>query len=255
MIVTVLGSGTVAPTAERTAPAHWVTTGGLKLLLDCGPGTLHRAAALEIPWWDVTHIAITHFHPDHWSELPAFVFALRWGVEPARSDPLTLIAPRGMRERISHLATAFGDWVAEPEFALEIIELSAGDRVELSSEVVLESCKTPHTDESLAYAVRSHTGRVVYTGDTGPSAELAEWARDCDLLLAECSLPDERALDLHLTPATAGELARRSNTRHLVLTHFYPVFGDADPARLAREHFAGRVSAAHDGSRFRIGEQ
>lgn len=253
MILTVLGSGTVAPSAGRTAPAHWVTADDVRLLLDCGPGTLHRAASLGVPWWEVTHVAITHFHPDHWSELPSFLFALRWGVEPPRMDPLALIAPVGIRARLSHLSSAFGDWVVQPEFPLEIIEIAAGDGVNLASDVALESCKTPHTDESLAYAVRTSRGRLVYTGDTGPSTEVADWALGCDLLLAECSLPDERALDLHLTPATAGELARRSNAGHLVLTHFYPLFEGADPALLAQEHFAGPVTAAQDGSRFAIG--
>ena len=68
MELVVLGSGTVAPSPQRTAPAHWVTTGDVRLLLDCGAGVLHRAAQFGVPWPTVTHIALTHFHPDHWGE-------------------------------------------------------------------------------------------------------------------------------------------------------------------------------------------
>ena len=42
-LVTV-GTGTVAPSATRGSPAHWVERDGLRLLLDCGPGTMHRLA-------------------------------------------------------------------------------------------------------------------------------------------------------------------------------------------------------------------
>jgi ribonuclease BN (tRNA processing enzyme) len=253
MQLVVLGSGTVAPTAERTAPAHWVETGPVKLLLDCGAGTMLRAAEFEVPWATVTHLAITHFHPDHWGELAPYLFALRWGVEPPRSAPLTLLGPPGMRLRLDRLAGAFGDWVAEPEFPLEVVEIAPGDAVELAAGVTLEACDTPHTPESVAYAVRTGDAHLVYTGDTGPSDALAQWAAGCDLLLAECSLPDERAVELHLTPTQAGALARAAGARRLVLTHFYPVFGATDPAEVAARQFDGEIVAAQDGDRFVIG--
>ncbi len=250
--LTVLGSGTVAPTPERTSPAHWVEAGDARILFDCGAGTLHRAASFDVAWHTATHVALTHFHPDHWAELPAFLFALRWGIEPSRQDPLVLFGPVGLSARLASLAAAFGEWITEPEFPLEVVELEAGTAREIASDVVLETCKTPHTDESMAYAVRHAGRRLVYTGDTGESAKLAEWAADCDLMLCECSLPEERAVPLHLTPRQAGALARKGRARLLVLTHMYPVFGTTDPTSVAREEFAGEIVAATDGSRFTI---
>lgn len=254
MRLTVIGSGTVAPTPQRVAPAYWVEADAVRLLLDCGAGTLHRSASLGIPWHTVTHIALSHFHPDHWAELPTFIFAMRWGIEPSRRAPLVLLGPVGLRQRLDQLAGGFGDWLIEPEFPLEIVEMGADATHRLADDVVLETCKTPHTDESLAYAVRHGAARLVYTGDTGESAELARFASECDLLLAECSLPDARAVPLHLTPTRAGELATAAGARRLVLTHFYPVFGEVDPAATAAERFDGEVVAAQDGDRFRIGD-
>lgn len=249
----VLGSGTVAPSAQRTAPAHWVEAGRVCLLLDCGAGTLHRAAAFAVPWHTVTYIAITHFHADHWGELPHYLFALRWGIEPARSAPLTLIGPVGLQDRLGHLARGFGEWVLDPGYPVHVREIAAGAHVVLGDGVLLESCKTPHTDDSLAYAVRAGAQRLVYTGDTGPNADLARWAAGCDLLLAECSLPRERAIDVHLTPSQAGDLAREAKAKCLVLTHFYPPVEAVDPAGLAAAAYAGPVAAARDGDRFLIG--
>jgi len=249
----VLGSGTVAPSAGRTAPAHWVCAGGLRLLLDCGAGVLHRAAQFGVDWPNVTHVALTHFHPDHWGELPMLLFALKWGTLPPRSAPLHLLGPAGLSTRMTVLAGALGDWVLDSGYPLEIREIEPGAPVALGEGVTLEAHRTPHTGESLAYAVRRGSARLVYTGDTGQSEALAGWARDCDLLLAECSLPDGRGISIHLTPTEAGALARAAHAHRLVLTHFYPAIEGTDPALVAARAFGGEVIAARDGDRFTIG--
>ncbi len=250
--LTVLGSGTVAPDAERAAPAFWVEADDVRLLLDCGAGALTRAAQFGIDWPHVTHVAVSHFHPDHWSELPSLLYALRWGTEPPRARPLTLLGPVGLRARLILLAGAYGEAVLDPGYPLEIVELAPGVAQELGPAVVLETCKTPHTSESLALAVRTPRARLVYTGDTGASDDLARWAADCDLLLVECSLPDERAIDVHLTPSRAGQLARAARARRVVLTHLYPAFGDADPGPRVAALVDVEVTVAQDGHRYRL---
>ena len=253
MELTVLGTGTVAPSATRTAASYWVATGKTHLLLDCGAGTMHRMAAFGVPWTEVTHVALTHFHIDHWGEFPMLLFALRWGGEPARQRPLEVIGPVGLQDRLHHAASAFGEWILNPGYPWEIRELQPGDAYALDHEVELQTCKTPHTDESMAYSVRDKSGRLVYTGDTGPSDALADWALDCDLLLAECSLPDERSIETHLTPTQAGHLARKARAQRLVLTHFYPPVEEVDPAAVAADVYGGKVVAAKDGDRFTVG--
>jgi ribonuclease BN (tRNA processing enzyme) len=251
--VVVLGTGTAAPSPRRTAAAYWVESGPVRLLLDCGAGTVHRAAQFNVPWPAVTHIALTHFHQDHWGELPMLLFALRHGTLPPRREPVTLIGPPGIHARLTLLAAAYGDWVLAAGFDLRIHELAAGEAVELAQGIILESCRTPHTPESRAYALHDGRVRLVYTGDTGPSPALARWASGCDLLIAECSLPDGQGIEIHLTPTQAGELARSAGARRLVLSHFYPPIEGTDPAGVAARAFGGEVHAANDGDRFTIG--
>ena len=249
-----IGTGTVAPSTERTAAAYWVEAGSVRLLLDCGAGTLHRCARLGVPWPQATHVAITHFHLDHWGELPMFLYAGRWGTLPPRTAPLVLIGPGGFKTRLVVLAGALGDWVVEPGYPLDACEIEPGAPVELGPGVTLEAHRTPtHTAESVAYAVRADGARLVYTGDTGPDDALADWAKDCDLLLAECSLPDDQGISIHLTPTQAGAMARVARAKRLVLTHFYPQIEGTDPAGVARRQFPGEVVAANDGDRFTIG--
>src|SRR3989440_5351355 len=73
MELVTVGTGTVAPSATRTAACHWVSRGRLKILLDCGAGALHRLAEFGLPWHEITHVVLSHFHPDHWGELPMLV--------------------------------------------------------------------------------------------------------------------------------------------------------------------------------------
>jgi ribonuclease BN (tRNA processing enzyme) len=251
-LVTV-GTGTVAPSAARTAACHWVRRGDLHILLDCGAGALHRLAQFALPWPRISHVILSHFHPDHWGELPMLVYALRHATVPPRRDALVILGPPGVVRLLKTLAQGYGAWLLDPGFPLGILDVQAGEPFPLDAEVSLETFPVPHTPESVALSLAAPEGRLVYTGDTGPSAELARWARGADLLLAECSLPADQALDLHLTPEQAGELARAAGARRLVLTHFYPPVETTDPARLAGARFGGPVTVAQDGDRFTIG--
>lgn len=253
MELVTVGTGTVAPSATRTAACHWVERGELRLLLDCGAGSLHRLAEFGLDWAHVTHLALSHFHPDHFGEVPMLVYALKYTTVPARREPLTILGPPGLHDLLTRLARGFGDWLLAPGFGLEVHEIRESEIVSLDDAVRLETFPVPHTEESVALSVTAPEGRLVYTGDTGPSDELARWASGCDLLLAECSLPEALAMDIHLTPERAGDLARAAGARRLVLTHFYPPVETTDPARAAAARFGGPVTAARDGERFTIG--
>jgi ribonuclease BN (tRNA processing enzyme) len=272
MKLVTVGTGTVSPHPRRASAAHWVETGGRedgkteshpvlpssRLLLDCGAGTVHGLARHGLAWQSITHIAITHFHADHLGELPALLFAMKYGAMETRTAPLTIIGPRGLRQRLDGFAQALGDWVTAPGFPLEVREIFPSAQhptpgIQLVSGITLSCCKTPHTDESLAFAIETAEARLVYTGDTGPSEELGDWARGCDALLAECSLPDDRAMDIHLTPTTAGALAARAQAKTLILTHLYPPVETVDIAGIVGKSYRGSVTVAKDGDQFDIG--
>src|SRR3989441_12477384 len=253
MDLVTVGTGTVAPSAARTSACHWVSHGGLKILLDCGAGALHRLAEFGLPWHQVTHVGLSHFHPDHWGEVPMLVYALKYTTLPPRRDPLVILGPPGVVRLVKAVAEGYGPWLLDPGFPIGILDVRDGEPFPLDGEVSLETCRVPHTPESVALSLTAPEGRLVYTGDTGPSDDLARWATGGDLLLAECSLPEALAVDIHLTPERAGDLARAAGAKRLVLTHFYPPVETTDPARAAGARFPGPVTAARDGQRFTIG--
>jgi ribonuclease BN (tRNA processing enzyme) len=241
-----LGTGTVAFSPARSCSGYLVEADGVRLLIDCGSGVTRRLAELEVEWQQITHIALTHFHLDHYADLPTLLYAFRYGMLPVRSAPLEIIGPVGTRDLLDRLATAFGPFVTSPVFPQAIHEIVPGETRDLGA-IGLSAFKVPHTPESVAYSISRGTSRIVYTGDTGVSPELGVWAKECDLLVAECSLPEAMAIPTHLTPQQAGELGRAAQPRMLALTHFYPPVERIDIEAEIRRSYEGPLTLAHDG--------
>jgi ribonuclease BN (tRNA processing enzyme) len=244
--VRALGTGTIAFSPARSCSGYLVEAGDVRLLMDCGSGITRRLAEMELAWQTITHVALTHFHIDHHADLPSLVFALKYGMLPARSAPLEIVGPIGTKSLMERLAAAYGEWLLAPGFTVTVRELEPGTLHDLGG-VGLVPFKVPHTAESVAYSITRAGRRVVYTGDTGVSPELGVWARDCDLLIAECSLPANMAMAEHLTPEQVGELGLAARPRMLALTHFYPPVERVDIAAEVRRHYTGPLTLAHDG--------
>jgi ribonuclease BN (tRNA processing enzyme) len=83
---------------------------------------------------------------------------------------------------------------------------------------------------------------------------LGDWAKGCDLLLAECSLPDDRAMSIHLTPSSVAALAARAQAKRLVLTHLYPPVESVDILTTVALNYRGQVHIARDGDSFEVTE-
>jgi len=246
MRLTTIGTGAAAPDARRVNAGHLVEAGGTKLLLDCGSGVVHRMAGVGADWSGITHLALTHFDADHVSDVATLFVAWRWGQLPPRSAPITVIGPPGTRALLERIAAALWDKLLAPGYPVLVEELAAGGTIALG-DVTLRSQKVPHTDESVAYSVEHEGRRLVYTGDTSADDALGAWSHGCDLLLAECSLPEEMAVPAHLTPERVARLAATAQPRRLVLTHFYPPVERVDIRSLVARQWNGSVELAHDG--------
>lgn len=247
MKLTTIGTGTAAPHPTRVSAAHLVESGTVRLLLDCGSGAVHRMATLGVSWPSITHVAISHFHADHIADLPLLIMGWRWGQLPPRSEPVTLIGPPGTGALIERMAGVYGGWMLAPGFPLTVRDVLPDEVLRLGASVTLSAHPVPHTAESVAYSVRDEERRLVYTGDTGVSEALGAWSAGCDLLLAECSLPDTMAIREHLTPRQAGQLAAHAAAQRLVLTHFYPPVETVNIRGDVAEYYTGPTVLATDG--------
>lgn len=248
MRLTVLGTGTIAFSPTRSCAGYHVLAGTASVLMDCGAGITRRLAELSIPWQELTHVVLTHFHIDHHADLPSLIFAGRYGMLPPRSTPLEVIGPAGTKDLLARLALAYGEWVTAPGYEIRVTELAPDAGVDLGG-ATLTCTKVPHTAESVAYSITEGARRLVYSGDTGFDPGFAAWARGCDMLVLECSLPQAMAIVEHLTPEQCGEMARLAEPGTLVLTHLYPPVESVDIAALVAAKYGGPLVVAHDGWR------
>lgn len=250
MRVTVLGTAGAAPYADRVQTGVLVDAPPVRLLIDCGSGITHRLAALDHAWKDITHVAFTHFHSDHTIDFIALLVAWKWGQLPPRREPLTLIGPAGVGAFSQRLAELYNEPLAQLPFPVEIVELQPGAASSLGPQISaphIEAFKVPHNAESLAYSVSVGAVRFVFSGDTGMDESFGRWAASSDLMLLECSLPDDLAIPMHLTPRQCGKLAGIAQPNLLALTHFYPPVEDVDIRVEVAESFDGAIALCGDG--------
>jgi ribonuclease BN (tRNA processing enzyme) len=247
MRLVTVGTGTVVPDPQRASACHWVDDGDTSILLDCGAGALQGLARCDLAWGELGHLVISHFHVDHIGEIPSLIFAMRHGLAQPRTAPLNIWGPAGTQRLFHAWAAALGPWLTEPGFDVVIHELGPGQAAALDH-LSVDSASTPHTDESLALRITGAGSTLGYTGDTGPGEELGAFFIGADLLLAECSLPDELALDLHLTPTSLARLANAAGVPRLVVTHTYPQLQSQDvPALIRDAGYSGEIILAEDG--------
>jgi len=115
--VCLLGCGGMMPLPYRWLTALMTRFNGSSLLIDCGEGT--QVAIKEKGWSfkPIDVICFTHYHGDHISGLPGLLLTMG---NADRTEPLTLIGPKGL-ERV---VTALRVIAPELPFELKFIEIT-----------------------------------------------------------------------------------------------------------------------------------
>lgn len=249
--VTVLGSGTLVPDDERRSAAHLAEGPGWALLLDCGFGVVHGLTRFGVDPRTFTHVALSHYHTDHFGDLAPLLFGYCYAPPAPRESPLVILGPTGLGERLQGLARAHGSFVLDPPFPLEVVELPpVATWLDSRAGLSLSCHPTGHTPEAVAWRVEPLEGGAVgYTGDTGPNPGVASFLAGVELLIAECAHDDPAPWPGHLTPTGVAALARVARPRELLLTHVYPGVDRASlPAKVREAGWEGAVAVARDGT-------
>lgn len=264
MRITVLGKSPSWQDVDGACSGYLVEDGDACVLIDCGNGVFSKLRRFR-DYVDVDAVAISHLHADHFLDLVPYSYALtyaprqqpvpvdRWPGTDSPARP-RLIAPHGASETFRRVVGAWGnDDLIEKAFAVEEYEPNAVVEV---GPVRLHFQEVPHFTETFAIDVTSSngSGRFTFGADCSPTEELVQAARETDLLLIEATLPrPERTGERgHLTPAEAGEHARRAGARRVVLTHISDEL-DADWAReQASQTFGAAVEVAREGAVYEV---
>lgn len=115
--VCLLGTAGMMPLPYRWLTALMTRYNGSSLLIDCGEGT--QIAMKEKGWSakPIDIICFTHYHADHISGLPGLLLTMG---NAERTEPLTMIGPKGLERVVTALRTI----APELPFEIRYIELT-----------------------------------------------------------------------------------------------------------------------------------
>src|SRR5919198_1767397 len=191
MRVTLLGTGTPFPDAERLGSAILVEVADKKLLFDCGRGVVIRLTEAGVSPKDMDGLFLTHLHSDHVVGIPD-LWLSGWFL--GRSKPLRIWGPPGTRSMAKHLLEAFAFDVhirqAPPDplpakgVEIDAEEIAQGEIyndgfVRVSAFLVDHGTVKP----AFGYRVDSARHSVVISGDTKFCQNLVDFAKGTDCLI------------------------------------------------------------------------
>ena len=275
-----LGTGNPTPRAHRAGQSIAVLTDGAGAVFDLGPGSAMNLFASPIDPVAIDQLFFTHHHFDHMADFGHFVMA-RWDQGAGAGDALSVYGPPPLRQIVDLLFGPEGVYAPDLQArtrhplsqrihqlrggpmprtlpVLSVRELDEGESV-TSQHWTVTTGPARHVQpylDSRSYRLQTPSASVVISGDTRPLPELADFARDADVLV---HMAMDLQADIDAWPeiatscagaAGAARIAAQANVKRLVLVHL----GDTadDPERKAamlaeaRANFDGDVLLGED---------
>lgn len=154
-----------------------------RLLLDCGPETPRAALRYGNGLQRVSHVLITHNHPDH--SAPMALLARGWA---GRTEPLTVVGTEAV-------IASWCLWVG-PDDPVRWRVVLPGDLLDADGYAVRVLGAAHGDEQAVVYDVTGPTGeRLLYATDTGPLPEATTTATtdaEYDLVMLEATFGDRR---------------------------------------------------------------
>ncbi len=277
--VQILGSGGPRLNPFRSSSSYllWLN-GQARILIDLGGGAHQRFGQSQAKLEDLWMVGISHLHPDHVSDLPAFL----WQSHELRKEPLMIFGPSGndaapdfstfLRRLFDEKAGAFpvlGSTLGGSQrdggggVRLDIGRVVAGgvrldvgviDAAKAEPSAVLHREETtvtargiPHGNmPTLAYRVQTGNVSVVFSSDqNGTDPKFAEFAKGANVLIMHLAIAPGVETPLHATPAVVGRIAQEAGVGQLIVSHIGLFNLDAAIADL-RQFYTGPLTVGAD---------
>jgi ribonuclease BN (tRNA processing enzyme) len=208
--ITLLGTGTCQIEHERRASSVLVELEDLPILFDCGHGVVQRLLEVGIQHNQLEHVVLSHFHPDHVSDLIPLLQAGAWSQRNPRNTDLYIYGPLGVQRLIDGLNDLFGaSAFRQPTYSIVVTEVT-GEHFDIGTHHFDFISLPPAGNHGLRFAWEGK--RYAITGDSHfHEAEIA-FLRDVDLAIIDSG---------HLQDEEIVQLAVASQARTIVCSHLY----------------------------------
>lgn len=254
MRITVLGCWAPYPRAGGACSGYVVQDGGTNVVIDMGNGTFSSLCRI-FDFRSLRAVVLSHLHPDHCADIECLRHAIEGAMrDGSRHEPVTLLLPgqpTELHSRFRNYERAFNSVMIE-DLPLEVVPPGVEARVYSIGPVRYFFLPTEHSLPSYAVGVEG-SGYFVFSGDSSPTEKLALFAEKAGILLCEASGLDkdiEYLSGTHMTARQAGDLARKSRVKELIITHFWPEY-DLDLLKSqAEEGYGKKVVVANEGDTY-----
>jgi ribonuclease Z len=234
MRVTLLGTGTPVPSADRFGSAILVEAGSELLMFDCGRGATIRLYQVQTGYPSrLLTVFLTHLHSDHIVGLPD-LWLTGWVL--GRQQPLHILGPEGTTDLTVHLARAYGADVKVRQGKAEALPPRGAELhghvvrpgvvyEENDIRVIAFLVDHGHVDPAFGYRVEYAGRSVVISGDTKFSESLIAASSRADVVLHTAWLPEATntqpaELRSIATAEEAGQVFARLNPKLAVVYHY-----------------------------------
>lgn len=240
-----LGSGTILSRGEQACSSILIRNTNTTILVDCGIGSFMRMKKLGIQPTEIDFIFITHYHPDHISDLVPFLFYLANPPVPL-TKTLHLWGPPGLVQLMRTFHTIYGEWLESTAYLIH--ELSVSPIV--TNSFILEWKKVLHSKQAVGYRFNFQGKIISFSGDSGYCPALIDLCAGADLAILECSFPDEQEKTGHLTPGLVAKIADQAQVKQLIITHLYPENQPQTALAIIQKLYSGSVTVGNDLAHF-----
>lgn len=232
-----LGTGTCQLQPERAASSVLVEWPDLRVVFDFGRGIALRLTELGYRQDDIEHVVLSHFHPDHLSDLIPYLHAACWSQTDLRRSDLHVYGPPGLEVQLMRLLSLFGPQdLSRPEHFRVWLHEIHDDEFEIAGHRFDFVDLPPAGNHGLRFELLGKT--CALTGDSHFHDAEVDFLRDVDLAVIDSG---------HLSDAEIVELAVRSSPNVLVCSHLYREVDAAGlQAQASRRGFSGKILRGED---------
>ena len=250
----ILGSG--GPRGVGRASAGYIVwiDGASRIMVDAGGGTFARFHESGATIADLQLLALSHFHPDHASEVPALLWP--------RGGTLRVAGPSGSAGFPSvddFLGGLFGPdgvfRVLNTRVTLDTVtvNVAASDPMDVLTEgsVRVRGLGVPHGSvPAVGYRVDVGDVSLAFSSDqNGSNPAFTDFVRDVDVLVVHFAGSENASgapSDLHAKPSVWGQMATDAGVGTLILSHLSANQDLDENVGHLRSRYRGSLTVAED---------
>ena len=260
MKITFLGTSCMMPTKDRNAAGILLQYEGENILIDCGEGTQQQLRKIKASPSKITKILITHWHADHVLGLPGLFQTIAAstpdkeleliGPKGSKKTLTDLLKPFKLKIKVKvieykkplqyekfkiealkldHTTTCLAYSIVEND--KRKLNLDYLKKFDLTQNKILGDLQKGKSIKYKGKTIRPQNATFLKKGrkltiilDTKICNNTTKIARDSDILICESTFSDKEK-DIaeeyfHLTAKQAAQIAKKSKSKQLILTHF-----------------------------------